>query len=83
MIFFWKQISRTFPGLIIPFIAGALMVIYLDLFNFMQLLISGLLYVLVFACSMWLLGMNPYEKELVRKPLLSIRRKIAAKMTRR
>ncbi len=83
MFFFWKQISRTFPGLIIPFIAGVLMVMYLDLFNFKQFLISGLLYVLVFACSMWLLGMNPYEKELVRKPLLRIRKKMAAKMTRR
>jgi len=39
------------------------------------LVASIVLYTLVYVASMWLLGMNAYEKDLVRQPLKKIFRK--------
>jgi O-antigen/teichoic acid export membrane protein len=67
--YFWSQILRFIPSLIIPVICGVLMNIYIDIYKPITFLTSGVAYVIVFCISMWFLGMNQYEKNLVGKPI--------------
>lgn len=68
MEFFWKQIMKFFPALLIPLIVGILMNYYFDLYVLENLLIFGIIYLTVFCISIWVLGMNEYEKNLIREP---------------
>lgn len=74
--FFWKQILKFIPSLILPTITGILIVKFVDLYNIILFLISGTFYVLIFLISMWLFGMNQYEKDLIRKPILNLLSKL-------
>ncbi len=72
---FVKEILKITPSLIIPSIVGVLMFKYLNLFD-LKILVSGILiYTIIFSVSMWFLGMNQYEKDLVIKPYNKIRLK--------
>ena len=73
--FFWKNIYSFVPALIVPLLAGVLIGRYINLYNILTFLCSGIAYVTIFSISMWLLGMNQYEKDLVRKPLSKIRKR--------
>ena len=69
---FWKSIGRLAVGLIIPVICG---IAIMNLFNFTSifLLLAGIVvYTLIYAVSMWFLGMNDYERELIKAPLRKI-----------
>jgi O-antigen/teichoic acid export membrane protein len=73
---FVKEILKITPSLIIPSIVGVLMFKYLNLFD-LKILVSGILiYTIIFSVSMWFLGMNQYEKDLVIKPYNKIRLKL-------
>lgn len=69
---FWKSILSFFPAFIIPTITGVAIMKYVHVNNFMQLILWALLYGGVFCISMWLFGMNNYEKGMIR----SIKNKI-------
>ncbi len=69
MKFFWKQILNFIPALIIPGVAGIVMNKYFDLNNINLFLVSGTIYVIIFSISMWLIGMNQYEKDLLGNPI--------------
>jgi len=73
---FSKAIGKTLPSLIIPSIIGTLMFLYLNLMNVKILILAILVYTIIFCFSMWYLGMNKYEKELISKPLLRISKRI-------
>ena len=70
--YFWKQILSLTPALLIVIIFGILINNYLNLYNIVNFLVMGFIYVLIFFVSMWLLGMNDYEKDLIIKPLKKI-----------
>ena len=70
--YFWREIMRFIPALFPPIIVGTLMAFYLNINKFIVFLICGIFYVIVFCISMWFLGMNQYEKNLVGKPILKI-----------
>ena len=72
MVYFWKQIISFMPSLILPIVLGSLMNLYVDLYNIKAFLLCGFIYVLVFLISMWFLGMNQYEKDLIKRPLIKI-----------
>ena len=72
IIAFWKSIGRLAVGLIIPVICG---IAIMNLFDFTSifLLLGGIVvYTLIYAVSMWFLGMNDYEKSLVKVPFQKI-----------
>ncbi|MFL2079615.1 lipopolysaccharide biosynthesis protein [Marinilactibacillus psychrotolerans] len=72
MKFFWKQILNFVPALIAPIITG---VIINNLFNLNRIFIfTGFIciYILIFAVSMWIFGMNRYEKDLIGKPIKKV-----------
>lgn len=69
IIFFWKNIISMMTGLVIPFIYGLVINMFVDLDNLYFFLSSGLIYVLIYLFSMWSVGMNEYEKNLIGRPL--------------
>lgn len=72
MKFFWKQMLNFAPALIIPGVVGVVMNSFFDLYNIFFFLVSGTIYVIIFAASMWFLGMNQYEKDLLGKPIVNV-----------
>lgn len=72
---FWRSILRLALGMIIPVLCGWLMTAWLDFTSVVTLLVGILVYSAVYCGSMWLFGMNQYEKELVRKPLRKVFRR--------
>lgn len=66
--YFWKQIARFIPSLIAPAIAGILIVKFIEINDIIKLLVFGTIYVCVFGVSIWFIGMNRYEKDLIKKP---------------
>lgn len=69
MKFFWKQIMNFVPALIAPIIAGGLINYFFNLYNLFNFMGFGGIYVVIFCISMWLFGMNQYEKDLLGKPI--------------
>ncbi|WP_237266352.1 oligosaccharide flippase family protein [Thermoclostridium stercorarium] len=69
MKYFWKEITSIIKALVIPITVGILMIKLVDLYNIKRFLICASVYVIVFSVSMWFLGMNEYEKNLLRKPI--------------
>lgn len=69
---FWKNILRMSKGLVFPIIIGLLIMRFITISSIWILfgLIIG--YTLIYCASMWLLGLNSYEKELICKPLRKI-----------
>lgn len=74
--YFWLQIIKFAPCLIIPVITGILMFVFVDLYQINSFLLCGVIYVLVFSLSMWFFGLNHYEKGLIAKPLKNLFRKV-------
>lgn len=76
MKYYWKQISGFIPSLLPLIVIGMLMFTFVDLYQVIPFLVCGSIYVVVFCVSMWFLGMNEYEKELVGKPILQVLKKL-------
>jgi hypothetical protein len=68
IIFFWKQIFSFIPALIVPTIIGGLIEYFFDLFKLNNFIGFGIVYIAAFSTSMWFLGMNQYERDLIGKP---------------
>lgn len=76
MKYYWKRIISFIPSLLLPVIIGALIYLNVDLYNIKLFLLYGTIYVIIFSVSMWLLGMNEYERDLIRKPMLTVLKKL-------
>ena len=76
---FWKSILRLSLGLIVPIATGVCIMFFVDLSNIWIMLAMICIYALVYCVSMWFIGMNDFEKDLVRKPLGKIIGKIKRK----
>lgn len=76
MRYFWYQIIRFLPALIVPIIVGISLNLFIDLYNIVSFILCGTLYVVIFCFSMWFLGMNQYEKYLIGEPILKILKKV-------
>ena len=65
VLYFWKQIGRLSIGLVIPIAFGiGLNMLCYDT-SILIYLFKILLYVIVYVFSMWFIGMNDYEKNLL------------------
>jgi O-antigen/teichoic acid export membrane protein len=76
IVYFWKQILGFVPALIPSILAGIVFNLLFELNGIINFLCFGLIYVMVFGISMWFLGMNQYEKNLMSDPLKRIYRKV-------
>lgn len=76
MKYFWSQILKFMPALFPPIVVGALIALFIDLTHVITFLICSMIYIITFCISMWLLGMNQYEKDLIGKPIIKVLRKM-------
>ena len=69
---FWWQIAKILPGMIIPVAFGILIMIFIKITSIWMFLglVAG--YTMIYCISMWFLGMNQFERELIKKPLRKI-----------
>ena len=61
---FWRSIFSLAKGLIIPVIIGAIFTTLLHITSIWQMAAGIILYCVIYFFSMWMFGMNSYEKEL-------------------
>lgn len=67
---FWLQILRLLRGMIPALAAGVVIANFVDLSQVELLLAFGVTYVALYAIGMWWLGMNDYERQLIKSPVL-------------
>lgn len=67
---FWASIARMLLGLVIPCAFGIILALFVPIDGWGTLLGCGLIYAIVYATSMWLLGMDEGERDAVREPVL-------------
>ncbi len=79
MAMFWKSIFRILPSEIIPILFGIFILKVVKVESLSEFLLFGVLYVLVFSASVWCLGMNSFEKDLIREPVSRIYKKLFRK----
>lgn len=72
MKYFWKQILKFLPALVIPAMVGGLIKLYVNTITLINFVIFGAIYSVVFLASMWVVGINKYEKQLIITPLKKI-----------
>ena len=75
MFYFWKSISEFIPGLVIPCIMGALIMRLVTINSFIVLGLWIGLYAAVYCLSMYFLGMNNEEKQMVIGPIRKLIKK--------
>lgn len=66
ILFFWKNIVRQALGLLIPIAFGVVIVSFIDLYNIWLFIAFVVIYILIYCLSMWFIGMNDYEKGLIK-----------------
>lgn len=76
MKYFWSRIVKFIPSLLPSIVIGILMVLFVDLYSIISFLMCGIIYVIIFCISMWFLGLNQYEKDLLEKPMLRVLKKL-------
>ena len=75
MIYFWKEIAKFIPALIAPCVVGMAIMKYANITGLVQLAAFAIVYTVVYAFSMYFLGMNSEEKQLIIGPVRRILRK--------
>lgn len=66
---FWKEIISLLPSFLPSILIGVLINLYVDLYNVKIFLISGAIYVISYTISVWFIGANQFEKDLISKPI--------------
>jgi O-antigen/teichoic acid export membrane protein len=67
MILFWKEIGKLAPAFGAVFLVGLVYGHFVEITGWKMLLVSGGLLVAVYAVVIWCMGLNEYEKQLIRK----------------
>ena len=75
MFYFWKEIAKFIPALIAPGIVGILIMRFANVTGLIKLGMFAIIYTGVYGISMYFLGMNAEEKQLVMGPIKKILRK--------
>lgn len=79
MIEFWKNILRMSLPMIGCIIVAIIIKIYVPIQSVPMLLLQIIIYAILYCLVVWKWSMNDYEKELIKKPLQAIQKKILAK----
>lgn len=66
IVYFWKQIIKFLPAVIFSVICGFLMKIFIHIDGWSDLIFCIFIYTLFYAIGMWFLGINLYEKSLIK-----------------
>jgi len=69
---FWKSILKFIPALIMPVCFGVVIMLYIPFNNIGMFIGLILAYIVVYGVSFWFLGLNKYEKLLIKEPINKI-----------
>jgi O-antigen/teichoic acid export membrane protein len=75
IVSFWKEIFRLSLGLILPVAVGVAICLWGSGYGVWMQLLMMALYTVVYCVSMWLFGMNGYEKNILLRILAAVRKK--------
>ena len=71
---FWINILKLSKGLIVPALFGVAYMKMSATTDMKQMMVFIPVYIVVYCCSMWIFGMNRYEKDLIRGPMQKVKR---------
>lgn len=77
--YFWNEILKFTPGLVIPIIFGVIIKYFIGINNIFMFIVLGIIYAIVFSLSAWFIGINDYERELFRGPINKIKAKFISR----
>ena len=69
---FWRRICHLLPAMILPTIVAVLMALFLRPQGYIEIGLILVVFVAVYGASMWLFGMDRYERQLITTPLQKI-----------
>lgn len=72
IIYFWKQIGKFIPALIVPIIVGTVLNIK-PTTSLIGFLVRGVIYSVAYCLSFYFLGLNDFEKKQVKKILRKLK----------
>lgn len=75
MVFYWRKILGLVPAMVIPAVLGVFIARNVALEQPLLFVLWGIIFVAVYGLCLMLMGMNPYEKGLVMKPVLKLKEK--------
>ena len=75
MFYFWKEIAKFIPALIAPCVVGIIIMKFANIIGLVKLGVFVIIYTIVYGLSMYFLGMNGEEKQLVMEPIKRILKK--------
>ncbi|MEG1106996.1 MAG: oligosaccharide flippase family protein [Eubacterium sp.] len=67
--YFWYEIAKFIPSLIIPGIMCVIILLFVKIQTISALLLWGIAYVIIFILSIWKFGLNAYERNLFSSPI--------------
>lgn len=82
MVFFWKNIFSLTKGMIVPGILGFFIIKTVMFDNIFSYIVAILIYTLFYCVSMWMLGMNSDEKNMILQPIHKIKCKLRSQNDR-
>ena len=69
---FWRHIFHLVPAMILPAGTAVVLAVFVHPTSYFGLILPGCAFVLVYAVSMWLFGLNRYERDLILSPIRRI-----------
>ena len=72
---FWLSILNLSKALLLPVLFGVFIINIVQISGWLELALYASVYIFLYALSMWLFGMNTFEKELISKPVKRLMRK--------
>ena len=72
---FWRHIFHLMPSMILPAAAAVLLSVFVHPTSYWELIPPGCAFVAVYGVSLWLFGLNRYERGLVTGPLRRLTRR--------
>lgn len=75
MLYYWKNIAKFIPALILPILVGIAMNMFISMDSFLILCVCIVIYAAVYCFSMWIWGMNSYERQIITESINKIQRR--------
>jgi O-antigen/teichoic acid export membrane protein len=72
MVLFWKEIAKMSLVPVALTVGGWFLLQYIPIHNIIRLVLMMLIFALLYVSLIWRLGMNSYERSLIKAPILRI-----------
>ena len=73
---FWRHIFHLFPATVLPAAVSVALAVFVHPQTYFDMILPAAAVVAVYGGSMWLFGMNRYERELIASPVRRILKRL-------